>query len=193
LGTSRISAPLSLSVSQTPRSPPDVLAHRNADAHAADRHRSGHLADVKHAFLVEFTVIGQIHLVAAGHQPAAIEHGDRVEPLLAIGARIADDYRRATVGGLGRKNLDRLQAGLQEGGFQHQVLGRITGDEQFGEQHHIRPVAGGVGPGLACLGEIASDIADSRVELGDGDADDVGLRGGFGLGHELGVTPTRSA
>jgi hypothetical protein len=68
----------------------------------------------------------------------------------------------------------RLFAGFQEGRLQHQVFRRITGDEQLGEQHQVRAVARRVGPRLARLGEIAGDIADSRVELRDGDADGAG-------------------
>ena len=176
---------------------PDVLAHRNAEAHAADRHRSGHLAHVEDALLVELAVIGQIHLVAAGNQLAAIEHGGRVEALAVLRARIADDHRRAAVGCVRRQRFHSLQAGFQEGRLQHQILRRIAGDEQLGEQHQIRAVARSVGPGLARPGEIAGNVAHRRVELRDGDADGVGPGaiglGCLGLGHEFGVTPTLSA
>ena len=37
--------------------------------------RAGHLAHMEHPFLVEFAVIGQVDLVAAGDQPALVEHG----------------------------------------------------------------------------------------------------------------------
>ena len=61
----------------------------------------------------------------------------------------------------------------RKAGLLHQVLRRIAGDEQLGEQHEVGALAGRIGARLARLGEIAGDVADDRVELRDGDAQDV--------------------
>ena len=74
------------------------------------------------------------------------------------------------------KSCDGLLAGREEGRLQHQVLRRIAGEEKLGEQHEVGALAGGIRPRLARLGEIAGNVADRRVELGDGDAQDVGRR-----------------
>jgi hypothetical protein len=76
---------------------PDVLADRNAQADAAEIHRTGHRALVEDALFVELTVIRQIHLVAHGNHLAAIEHGDGIEAPRLILPRKADDDAGATV------------------------------------------------------------------------------------------------
>ena len=81
---------------------------------------------------------------------------------------------RAAVGRIGGQRLGRPLAGAQEGRLVDQVLRRIAGEEQLGEQHEVGALARGIGPRLARLGEIAGDVADDRVELGNGDAQDVG-------------------
>lgn len=71
------------------------------------------------------------------------------------------------------RGLDRLPAGADEGGLQHQIFRRITGDEKLGLDEQMRALAGSIGARLTRLGKIAGDIADRRVELADGDAKDI--------------------
>ena len=71
-------------------------------------------------------------------------------------------------------SVDRALAGGEKRRLQHQVFRRIAGDEELGEEHQVGALAGGVRPRLARLGEIAGNVADGRIELGDGDAQDVG-------------------
>ena len=88
--------------------------------------------------------------------------------------RRADDDARAAIGGVGGQLLGRPLAGPQEGRLEDQIFRRIAGEEKLGEKHEIGALPRGIGARLARLGEIAGDVADNRVELGDSDAQDVG-------------------
>ena len=158
---------------------PDVLADRNAETHAPHIDRPGHLAGVEDALLVELAVIGQIDLVAHANDLAVVDNGDGIVALAVLGARIADDHRRAAVGSFRCQLLDRLPAGFEKGRADHEILGRVARDHQLGEENEIRAVTGGIRPALADLCDIAGDIADSRVELGNRDAEHV--RRGIGF------------
>ena len=96
-----------------------------------------------------------------------------VDAALALERR-ADDDARTAIGRIGDQRLGRPLAGAQEGRLVDQVFRRIAGDEQLGVEHEVGALAGRIGARLARLGEIAGDIADHRVELGDGDAQDFG-------------------
>ena len=82
--------------------------------------------------------------------------------------------RGTAVGGLARERLDGGAARRLEGRLEHQVLGRIAGDEQLGIDHEIGALPRRGGAGAACLLGIAGDITDGRVELRDGDREAVG-------------------
>ena len=154
---------------------PDVLADRNAEPHAAEIDRPRHVrTGLEDALLVELAIVRQIDLVALGDDLAAIGDDDGIVGAALALQRRADDDARAAVGGIGGKVLRPPARRRQEGRLQHQVLRRIAGDEQLGVEHQVGALAGGIRPRLARLGEIAGDVADSRIELGDGDAQDVG-------------------
>ncbi len=97
--------------------------------------------------------------------------------------RRADDDAGAAIGGVGGKFLRCPLARLQESRLQYQILRRIAGKEKLGVEYEIGALARSIRPRLAGLGEIAGDIADRWVELGYGDAQDVGL-----LGHACGFS-----
>ena len=59
--------------------------------------------------------------------------------------------------------------------LQHQILRRIAGDEKLGEEHQVGALTCRIRPRLARLGEIAGDIAEHWIELGDGDTENVGI------------------
>ena len=86
----------------------------------------------------------------------------------------ADQHRRAAVGGVGRQIGDRRHAGGLERRLEHQVLRRIAGDEELGEEDQVGPERGGAGARLTGAGDVAGDVADGRVELGEGDLEAVG-------------------
>jgi len=54
---------------------------------------------------------------------------------------------------------------------------RVTGKEELGVEHDVGALAGGIRPRLARLGKVAGNVADRRIELGNGDAQYVGLLG----------------
>ena len=70
--------------------------------------------------------------------------------------------------------LDHGTRGGGERRLAHQVLGRIAGDEQLGEDDEIGALGGRLGARLAQLGGVAGEIADDRIELGQGDLQPIG-------------------
>ena len=164
---------------------PDVLADRNAHPHAAEIHRPRHFRPgLEHALLIEFAIVRQIDLVALGDDLSTVGDNDRIVGAALALQRRADDDARPTIGGIGSELRGRLFAGSQERRLEHKIFRRITGKEKLGKKHKIGALPRGVGACLACLGEIAGDIADSRVQLCDSDAQDVcsGFRAhGWGL------------
>ena len=71
-----------------------------------------------------------------------VEQRDGVVELAVLDPGQADQHRRAAVGGLARERLAGGAAGLLERRLQHQVLGRIAGEEQFRRQHEVGAEAG---------------------------------------------------
>ena len=153
---------------------PDVLADRQAEPEAAEADRSGQRPDLEDAQLVEDAVIGQLDLVAQGLDLAAVEQRDGVVALVLVRPGRADDDARAAIGGVGGQRLDRPAAGVLEGRLEHQVLRRIAGDEQFRQDHEVGAEAGGLGARFAGLLQVAVDVADHGIELGDRNADCIG-------------------
>ena len=98
-------------------------------------------------------------------------------PLLDPGR--AQDHRRAAVAGVGGQRLDRRARGVLQGRLQHQVLGRIADHDELGEHHEIGAGRGGPGAEAADPLEVARDVADGRVGLGDRDGQ-FGAHGGSG-------------
>jgi hypothetical protein len=154
--------------------PPDVLAHRNADAHAAQDDRSRQRPRLEHALLVEHTVVRQIDLVARGRDLAAFEQKISIVELAVLDPRRPDQHGRPAVPRLAGQRLDRGAAGGLECGLEHEVFGWVTRDEQFGEHHHIGALPRRGRARAAHLLGIAGDIADSRVELRKRDGEAVG-------------------
>ena len=83
------------------------------------------------------------------------------------------------------KRLDGGAASGLERRLEHQILGRIAGDEQLGKSDDVGVVFGGVRPRGAGALEIAGDVAHDRVELRDGNGKTIGgaLVHGDGLAH----------
>ncbi len=148
---------------------PDVLADRHADAHALDHQRPRHRARREDALVVEHAVVRQVDLVALADDLAFVEADDGVVELAVLAPRRGDEQRRSAVLGVGAQFLDRLVAALHERGFQHQVLGEVSREDQLGRQHHVGALLRRLGARRPHLDEIARDVADLGIELGERD------------------------
>ena len=134
---------------------PDVLADANAEGDAIQREDRVALAGLEVAVLIEDAVVGEEHLVVHAGQRAVVEHGGRVEDVV-FHIHEADDGGESG-GGRG----DALQSTLvllEETRLQEQVLGRIAGDSQFREGHHLHAA-------LACLVEGSEDGLGVALEV----------------------------
>ena len=142
---------------------PDVFADRQPQPHAAEIHRPRHRSRREHPLFVEHTVIRQIDLETQRRDVAAVEECHRVVELAAVEPGRADQQRRAAGHGFPGQGLDRRAAGGLECRLEHQVLGRIAGNEQLGENDQIGALGRGGHASPAHFLGIAGDIADSRI------------------------------
>ena len=168
---------------------PDVLADRNADAHAAKDDRSRRRSGGEDALLVEDAVIGQIDLEPHRLDPPAIEERRGVIELAVLDPGQADQGRRPAVGGVAREFLAGRPAGLLESGLQHQILGRIAREIEFGRKQDVGAKGGGFFPRFAQAVAIARDVADDRGDLGERDDEAVADESG----HESRLSPAGEA
>ncbi len=98
----------------------------------------------------------------------------------------ADQHGGAAIGGVARQFVERGAAGILKGGLQHQILGRIAGEEQFGKHHHIGAETFGFftrGPGFF---EIGVNRPDDAIDLRQSQDKAVGRLGRKGHAPFLG-------
>ena len=178
MGTSRISAP-GLGEALDHVAGPDVLADRKAEADAAEIHRPGQRPGRENALLVEDAVIRQVDL-EAHRDRAAVEQRIGVVELALLPPGQPDEHAGPAIGRLAGEALERGAAGILEGRLQHEVLGRIAGEEQLGEHHDVGAEPGRLRAGLASLLLVAGHVADDGVELSESDLENV-------LSHGTGI------
>ena len=152
---------------------PHILADRHADAHALEDERSRHRAGREHALLVEHAVVRQVDLVALADDLALVEADDGVVQLVAFAPRRGDEQCRPAVQRVGAQRLDRFVAALLEGGLQHQVLRRVAREHQFRGQHQLGALLLRLGARRPHLGEVAGNVADPGIELGERDLEGI--------------------
>ena len=151
---------------------PDVLADRDADVDATDDvqlERIGLVARREVAGLVEHGVVRQQPLAVRAEDLSVGAHGRRVEQVTVL-VDEADDGRTAT---RPRRQLaERSLVVGDEAGLHDEVLGRVPGDRQLGEGDDV--ASRGFGPvvGVEQLRQVAVDVADGRVQLGQRDTQD---------------------
>jgi len=124
------------------------------------------------ALLVEDAVIGQVDL-EAHRNGAAVEKGIGVVELTLLPPGQPDEHARSAIGRLASEALERGAAGILEGRFQHEVLGRIAREELLGEHHDVGAEPGRLRAGLASLLLVAGHVADDGIELSESDLENV--------------------
>ena len=133
---------------------PDVLADRQADQRAVDLDQRRLRARLEVAALVEDPVVGQIALAVDRPHLAAGENGERVvgrgRGRVDQGVEVARARRRAAPRAPGSRPGRRSPSTsaatassasrdrVQEVPAQHEVLGRVAGEAELGEQHELR-------------------------------------------------------
>ncbi len=148
---------------------PHVFADADAHLHAADhiqlvRVACGARREV--ASLVEHRVVRQQALAICAQHRAVGAHGCGVVDV-AIGVDETNDGGAMT--GVRRHLGQRLEVVGDEPGLQHEILRRVPGDRQFGEGDDVAPGRLGLVVGGDDLGDVAFEVADLRVQLGESD------------------------
>ena len=144
-GTSRISAPDLLEALDDIRRP-DVLADRQAEAHAAEIDRPRHRPGGEDALLVEHAVVGQVVLIALGGDGSAVEQQDRVVELAPVPPRRRDQHRRLAGDGFRRQLFHRRFNPVLKKRLQNQIFGRVSRHHQLGKDDQIDTRTGVPGP-----------------------------------------------
>ena len=141
---------------------PDVLADGQPDGHAVDLDQRAAPARLEVADLVEDAVVGQADLAVDRLHAAVGEDGGGVVDVVGpLGeADDGDDVAR-----LARDVVERPARVAQEVLLEQQILGRVAGDRQLGEQAQLRAGVAGGAQAVLDLGRVAGEVADARVQL----------------------------
>ena len=163
-----LGAAVSLDEERTIRAP-DVLTDADADVDAADDvqlERVGHVAGHEVAGLVEHGVVGQQPLAVRAEHPCVGTHGGGVEQIEVL-VDVAE-HCDATPGVAGQAGQRRLVVG-DEARFEHEILRRVAGDAQLREGGDVAAGLLGEVVGAQDLGDVAVEVTNRHVELGQGD------------------------
>ena len=149
---------------------PRVLADGHTHGHAGDPvELLGLVPPREVAELVEDRVVRQLALAVDPDDLAAGAHRGRV-PEVAVVVHEAD-HRRTARGGRGDAFEGPLVVG-DEAGLQQQVLGRVAGGRQLGEEGDVAALGLGAAQRLEDPLDVAVEVPDPRVDLGGGDTQD---------------------
>ena len=143
---------------------PDVLTDRRADEHVAAAEQEQVAAGGEVAVLVEDAVVRQVVLAVHPLQLSVREHGARVREV-ALEDRAADEG-----GDPLRRERDLVERGpgrLEEARPQEQVLGRIPGDGELGEDDEVGAGRAGLPDRVDDERPVPGEIADDGIELGE--------------------------
>ena len=148
---------------------PRVLAHRQSELGAGEAHRTFGGTGNERSLLVEHAVVRELDLVVPRDDLAVrYERGRVVDPLVGPIDEARDDGAAAR--GLLREVLERREVVVDERRPQHQILRRVLGDRELGEDHDVGAGLGGArGPRRHEL-HVAVEVADRRVDLPERDA-----------------------
>ena len=126
--------------------------------------------------LVEHVVIGKVTLVVGAVDLAARTHGRCVPDAVgaAVARTIGETDDRRTAAGSGGELLERRTDIADESRLEHEILGRVARDRHLGQQDEIGVGRLGLLDHGEGLGDVAVEISDGRIELGDRNAKRVG-------------------
>ena len=150
------------------RGVPDVLAHVHGEGRLARREDLGLGARLEVAVLVEDAVVRQILLVIDPGSDSVVQHGRRVEDVVALVDEAHHDReppRDAC------HLVERLQIRLDEGGLEQEILGRIAGDRELGEGHQLGAERARPLDRVHDHADVAVEVADRGVDLPQGDTE----------------------
>ena len=114
-------------------------------------------------------MVGAVDLPARTHGSCV---PDAVGPSVAWAIGEPDDRRTAP--GSGGELLERRTHIADEAGLEHEILGRIARDRHLGQQDEVGVGRLGLLDHGEGLGDVAVEISDGRIELGDRNAKRVG-------------------
>ncbi len=154
---------------ERPERAPDVLADRDPDLHAADHVQLERIRLVTRgevAGLVEDRVVRQ-QAFAVGADDLAV--GAHRGGVVQVTVEVDEPDDRGASPGARRQLGEHVEIVDDEPRLEHQVLRRVARGGQLGERHDVasgvlRPVVG-----LGQPREIAVEIADGQVQLGERD------------------------
>ena len=153
---------------------PDVLTdvHGERDVTAGEHGRFRARLEV--SVLVEHAVVRQVLLVIDAGPAAVVQDRGRVEDVVAL----VDEAHHGGEAAGGAGDLgQRAQVRLDERRLEEQVLGRVAGDRQLGKGHQAAAERARLLETGADLGDVALEVPDRRVDLGEGDP--VAAHGGI--------------
>ena len=158
---------------------PDVLTDRQANRRPADLDRRRLDPGDEVALLVEDRVVGQPALTVDGAHRTLAEHRERVVGLAGIptaGDRLGEADQGDDLADVAGELLDRPAVRLDEVALQVEVLGGVARQAELGEDHQLGSLGAGAADPLGDLRCVAVEVADGRVDLGQGYAH-AGFRG----------------
>jgi len=147
---------------------PDVLADQQRGTGAGEVETGGRGPHVEVALLVEDLVIRKQLLAVVRLHLAVAEHDGRVEDHLALVLGVADHHveaRQALA-----QALQAVRDAMPEPTMEQQVLGRVAGQGQLGQQQDVRALL----PRLGRRGDdarfVTGYVADEAIDLAERDA-----------------------
>ena len=155
---------------------PDVLADRRPDQRAAEPQQQQLASGREVAVLVEDAVVRQVALAVEALHLAVGADGAGVEEIAVEPGR-ADERRQP--GARLRDLAQRLLGCADEARAEQQVLGRVPGDGELGEEDELRACRARVGQTGENALAVAVQVADDSVDLGESkphQEDSSGLR-----------------
>ena len=147
---------------------PNVLADRQAQLVPAEFGNRVGVGWLEITVLVEHVVRRQESLEAARDNPSAVNERGGIEVVLAgplrVDVHVADEQGR--VPDTARQLFERVQVVVDEAPFGEQIARWVTRDGHLGRDDERRPRPDSASVELENLGAVASQVANSGIDLG---------------------------